>query len=567
MPGLFGIARNNNAHPFPLQVPVLMEGLLKYNANFISDKIFTDRNVSAGRCHTNIINREEQPYSKNNISIWFDGEFYNQGELKTHCGLTATTDPALLLELYQKKEFKTFLPRIDGIFSSVIYDAERQLLFLISDRYGLRHLYFSRGNGTIGWSSEIKALTAVPWFNTAIDKEALGRFTRFGYFIQDDTWFTDIKLFPPASFMIFSLADGSTKIENYWSWEQIKPFDNSIDLHSVGEEWGRLFRKAVEKRCHRDEKTGVTLSGGLDSRAILAAFPETHRPIQTATFGTHGCLDIRIAAQAAAVKKARHHVFELSPQNWLSPRLAGVWSTDGQLSILDMHGIECIPEISNIFNISLNGMGGDGIHGGSFMSSKRQQVSTSTDPYGYRGRRFIRVGTMLDEPWMHIRLPFYDNDLLELTLAMPAAIRKNSRFYRIALLAAFPEYFKSIPWQKIEMPLGMPEPVIIASWLMVRIRERLFQRLRSMGWIKKSATHNFADYATWLRNEPERAFIKQLLFTPKAIYPEYFDAAQIRKAWKDHLSGADRSSVICRYIAIEVWLQQILLKNMRPEIH
>jgi len=34
---------------------------------------------------------------------------------------------------------------------------------------------------------------------------------------------------------------------------------------------GRLFSIAVERRCSPIEKTGITLSGGLDSRAILAA--------------------------------------------------------------------------------------------------------------------------------------------------------------------------------------------------------------------------------------------------------------------------------------------------------
>ena len=217
-------------------------------------------------------------------------------------------------------------------------------------------------------------------------------------------------------------------------------------------------------------------------------------------------------------------------------------------------------------HVNLNGMGGDGIHGGSFMSLKQQQVSSTTDPYGYRGRRFIRVGTMLDEPWLHTRLPFYDNVLLELTVALPAEARKNSTFYRMALLAAFPEYFKTIPWQKIEMPISMPPPVIMASWFFVRVREQVRRHLQGFGLLKNTGSHDFADYAVWLRKELAVSFVNQLLFCPQAVFPEYYDATRVLKLWSAHLAGADNTREILRYATIELWLQQIFLKNLRPEI-
>ena len=565
MPGIFGTARCDTASPLSAQTIASMEALLRYKPFFQCDPHFSDQSVSAGRCYTGIINRERQPFSKNEIRVWFDGEFYNQSGLRKKFDVTAQTDPALLVELYQTQDLKTFLPEIDGIFSSVIYDVSRKCLLFLNDRYGLRHLYISRQVDAIAWSSELKALSVVPWFNGTTDKKAVDQYLRFGYFIEDDTWFTDVKLLPSSSFLRFSLTDGASKIETYWSWDKIKPFGSLSDIRSIGFEWGTRFRRAVEKRCRPGEKTGVTLSGGLDSRAILAAFPEEYGTVQTATFGVHGCQDMSLAARAAKVKNAHNHTFELSAQNWLMPRLPGVWGTDGQLSILDMHGIECLPEMAKIFNISLNGMGGDGIHGGSFMSARQQQVSSTKDPYGYRGRRFIRVGTILDEPWMHIRLPFYDNDLLELTLALPAEIRKNARFYRMALLAAFPEYFKTIPWQKIEIPISMPEPMIMASWYLVKVRNRLEKKLKEIGLLKNKGSHNFTDYAAWLREEPGFGFFKKVLLSPKAIYPEYVDAARVSGMWNAHCAGADFSREICRYATLEVWLQQILLKNMRPE--
>jgi asparagine synthase (glutamine-hydrolysing) len=46
-------------------------------------------------------------------------------------------------------------------------------------------------------------------------------------------------------------------------------------------------------------KLASGLSGGLDSRAILAAIPDDYKPLHTFTFGQEGCDDIKIAKRIA----------------------------------------------------------------------------------------------------------------------------------------------------------------------------------------------------------------------------------------------------------------------------
>jgi asparagine synthase (glutamine-hydrolysing) len=176
-----------------------------------------------------------------------------------------------------------------------------------------------------------------------------------------------------------------------------------------------------------------------------------------------------------------------------------------------MHGIECIQSIAEVFNINLNGLGGDGIHGGSFLTSVRQHFSTTNDPYGYRGRRYIRVGTMLDELWIHNRFPFYDNELLTFTMSLPAAMRRNSYFYRNALLLIFPDYFKSIPWQKTGLPISAPEPVIRMSILLSRIYNQLVSKSRCFGFLR-DRRHDYADYASWIRVDHQGVSLQTFYF-------------------------------------------------------
>lgn len=565
MPGIFGFAQCKNGPLNPNNITIRMQNLLHYHPNLKTEPIYGDRLVSVGHCIPDIIRKVPETFTKDGISIWIDGEFYNQPWISKQINIKSTNDHELLHELYLSHDFKSSLTMIDGIFSAVIYDRPRNTLLILCDRYGMKHVYVSSDTNSIGWTSEIKALTAIPYVSKEIDKNALEKFLHYGYFIEDDTWFGSVKLIQGASLIKFCLSTGSIERSTYWSWDKIRPVSGRIDIREAGQEWGRLFTNSVRKRVKPGERAGLTLSGGLDSRAILAAFPDDYGQVQTATFGKKNCIDIDIARKASVVKKAKHHVFELDSENWLQPRILGVWITDGQLSIRDMHGIECIQSIAEVFNINLNGLGGDGIHGGSFLTSVRQHFSTTNDPYGYRGRRYIRVGTMLDELWIHNRFPFYDNELLTFTMSLPAAMRRNSYFYRNALLLIFPDYFKSIPWQKTGLPISAPEPVIRMSILLSRIYNQLVSKSRCFGFLR-DRRHDYADYASWIRVEPSRSFFTNLLFSPEAIYPDYIEKKQVEKFWSQHEQGMDNSFFLCRYAAIEIWLRQILKNELIPQI-
>jgi hypothetical protein len=58
----------------------------------------------------------------------------------------------------------------------------------------MKHVYVSSDTNSIGWTSEIKALTAIPYVSKEIYKNALEKFLHYGYFIEDDTWFGSVKL-------------------------------------------------------------------------------------------------------------------------------------------------------------------------------------------------------------------------------------------------------------------------------------------------------------------------------------------------------------------------------------
>jgi len=197
--------------------------------------------------------------------------------------------------------------------------------------------------------------------------------------VGDETWLRGVELVPAATVITWDIASASiARKHRYWWWNEIKPLTGKIDEDLLTEELGRLFRGAVARRSSGSKTIGLTLSGGLDSRAILAAMPGG-RSLHAVTFGKKGCGDILIASRAARVKGAAHHVAEMNSANWLEQRCNGVWWTDGQFNLLHMNALAGLPLMSQLYDISLDGFLGDAVLGGSYISDREAGVVEKID--------------------------------------------------------------------------------------------------------------------------------------------------------------------------------------------
>ncbi|MDY6838800.1 MAG: asparagine synthase-related protein [Thermodesulfobacteriota bacterium] len=527
----------------------------------------------------------------NGVYIWLDGEFYNQRELARRTN-GAVSDPEILLNLYKTHPDFSFLKNIDGIYSAIIYDKIQQSVHLITDRYGLKHLYWCHRNNSLAWASEVKAFLCLPWLTLTIDEQSLSDFFRVGYLLENETWFNEVKLLPSGTVLSYQIKSKNKKQLRYWWWDNIIPLQQDLDEGDLVEELGRLFNEAVANRCKKGERVGLTLSGGLDSRAILAAMPEGTEPIHAITFGKKGCEDIRIAAVAAEVKGAEHHVCHINESNWLAPRIEGVWWTDGQLNMLHMHGIEGLEGGKKYMDITLNGFAGDVILGGSFLKNRRccdtvtkcyagqvmkvteeclhnfQEYKQLRKPDYYflqnRIRRFVHCGSKAAETHVHNPKPFYDNKLIEFIYSLPDRLRLNSHLYTKMLVGVFPDYFSSIPWQATGYPISR-DPRRVAMLLGIRkIRRRVSYLLTKGSSDKLHGSSNYTDYYRWIRSEPASSYFRQVLLSRDAIYGEYIPRERVVADLDGHLRGsADHSDMLCRYLTFEIWLQQVFMERQK----
>ena len=97
------------------------------------------------------------------------------------------------------------------------------------------------------------------------------------------------------------------------------------------------------------------------------------------------------------------------------------------------------------------------------------------------------------------------------------------------------------------------------------ISQRLVAKLRQMGVLREEHKE-FANYAAWIRLEPARSIFRKLLCSEDALYQDYIPKAEVCSAFERHLAGADQSTMLCRYLTIELWLQQVFKQRYRDGI-
>lgn len=539
-----------------------------------SDETWTDNVVYGTRLHLGLLQTPLQPVHLDGLVVWLHGEWYNRDELADRYSIGGTTDAEQLALIYTKTASFDFLAEVDGYYAAVVYDQRRSRIHLVTDRYGFRSLYFHASETLFAWSSESKGFAGLTAFDVELDTQAVQEFLSVGYLLENRSWLSQVQLVPPSGVLTYELSSGTAEIQRYWSWRKIKTQQVSYD-EAVGR-IGELLQESVNRRVGGG-RLGVPLSGGLDSRAMLAGIAEQRADVPTFTFGSPGCLDIRLAKRVSGVHRAVHNVFHITGENWMLPRVNAVWRTDASVSLLHLHGVEFTDEMRRHADVLMHGFAGDLVLGGSYLNRESldrdadqlvfRSVTGSehkivawdpwyqcgkSDPFfiNNRVRRFTSTGLRLLEDRVETRLPFFDNALIEFIYGLPDNLRYGSRIYVDALLRKYPKYYRWIPWQKTGVPISFPK--VVASG--VRLKRRVVNRLT-----RGNRTSGMTQYGNWMRERKTRALLQALLRDPSAYYPRFSDAARTAREMDQHMSGRqDHSIRICRVLTLELYCQQLL---------
>lgn len=242
---------------------------------------WVDDSVALGHRRLSIIDLDEhsnQPMISGDGSciITYNGEIYNYIEIREQLrenGVLFKTDSdtEVIIEAYKKYGIDC-LKEFNGMWSFALYDIRSKRIIFSRDRFGIKPLYILDNDDIFAFASEIKAITALLPQENIVNENSVYRYLT-GSVNEDtdeNTFYKNIKIFPPAHYMVYDLEKKEGKYYRYWEVDEEAFHKKWIaENRKPTETFKKLFESAVELRLRADVPVGACLSGGLDSSAIV----------------------------------------------------------------------------------------------------------------------------------------------------------------------------------------------------------------------------------------------------------------------------------------------------------
>jgi hypothetical protein len=335
-----------------------------------------------------------------------------------------------------------------------------------------------------------------------------------------------------------------------------------------------LLRAAIAANFQAGSQPVIPLSGGLDSRAILAGLLQhvEARNIQTYTFGTPGTYDFEIGRLVAARVGTRHESFDLTQYRYdqaeledISRRVRGrtvlfhhapVWQVDRMYAGCEIwSGFLGDPLAGS--HLQAQASATVPIARARFIERNRYVKSIDLTPPGLDLGGFVDFAPVctpdqltLDEQIdfavrqtgfvaPHVlmrgftyRLPFLYPPWVDFMLSVDNRYRRGQSLYKDILVRAFPDVFSLATKTNRGLPLGAARASVNARKLVDRAR-------RGLGML--SRTLNYLDFDRQIRQKPDlRQVIESNVrdFAGRGLV----DWTDVTGILESHMSGKARHS-------------------------
>jgi asparagine synthase (glutamine-hydrolysing) len=241
--------------------------------------------VGLGHVRLSIVDLSEnghQPMSyMGRYWITYNGEIYNYIEIRRILQnkgyiFKSHTDTEVILASYAEWGDKC-LEHFNGMFAFVLFDSDKNELFIARDRFGVKPLYYwSNSERQIAFASEIKQFSALKGWVPVLNGQRA--YDYLNWSLTDhtaETLFESVYQLRPGQALKLSIE----KVNQYlkagvqlpvYDWYDLKPMEYEGSMEQAASSFFDLFRDSVSLRLNADVPVGSCLSGGLDSSSIVA---------------------------------------------------------------------------------------------------------------------------------------------------------------------------------------------------------------------------------------------------------------------------------------------------------
>lgn len=247
------------------------------------------------------------------VAIALDGDVFNIAEIQSLVPETSPSPLHTLLSFYLTRGSE-FLEYLRGEYALALWDGRHETLYLATDRFRTRPLFYYHSDKQFVFGSRMKAILASPFpIPMTIEPRSIIDVMAFSAITTPRTIFREVKKLPPGH--VLSYCRGNTVVRSYWDINYLDPLD--WDEPELARDLRRRLAEAITVRLDRDSgfgPIGTFLSGGVDSTTVTCLLRHLAKdPVKSFSIGFaeerfNEINYARIAAHAAEVEHYEYFV-------------------------------------------------------------------------------------------------------------------------------------------------------------------------------------------------------------------------------------------------------------------
>ena len=480
--------------------------------------------------------------------------------------------------VHQAEEDPRFPIGLNGQFQGLLADRARKTLTLFNDRYGMRRLYYHEAADAFYFAAEAKALLIVRPELRVIDEQSLGELIACGCTLEDRTIFKGVHVLPCASAWVFErgVLQRRGRYFDRREWESQSIMDSGPYYEKVRETFGHNLPLFFSN----PGQIGLSLTGGLDTRMILAWQKPEPQSLPCYTFGgsLQECRDVRIARRVASLCGQSHQVIPVG-EAFLAkfPEYAerAVYLSDGCGGVQHAADLYVNQLVRQVAPIRMSGNAGDQVlrhktvfrpsapAAGLFTPEFHAHVAACGETYAHSMQgHALTVATTQQTAWhfhglmavelsqVTLRTPYIDNDLIQILYRAPHSTL-TSNDLRVQLIEDGDPKLRRIRsdlgfagtggklageasqlihrlTMRAEYALEHGDP----RWL-TRLDSTLLGRVLEKNFV---GLHKFAHFGLWYR-QSLAGYIRDMLLDSRTLSRPYLNRGAVEAMVKQHLSG------------------------------
>ena len=500
-----------------------------------------------------------------NVVMAFSGEHFSHGAgANGNGGPPAAKGTARELVRLYESHGERFVEELNGFFSGVIVDLRRKVIFLFNDRFGVGRVYVHEGPDSLVFASEAKAVLSVRPDTRALDPHGVGQYLGLGAVFNNRTLFANVSLLPAGSCWNVARPSAIERKQYFHpaSWAAQPHLEPKAFYAALRETMGKVLPSYFKASA----PVGLSLTGGLDTRIVMAGIPPGggRMPAYTYAGVYRDCFDVQVAREVAEACGQTHQVLGLNEDFFRDFGVHAertVWLTDGSLDLCGTHEVYFSRQARQLSPVRLTGNYGSEV----LRSVSTFKFDPPSDVLFDRGmapytseaeRTFAEVraehpvtfSAFKEVPWnlfgrlaaaqsqLTLRSPYMDNEVVRLMYQAPPNTREtnetslrliadlNPRLARIgtdmgyggvspAPVARVRQLYRYLLFKaEWYYNAGMPQWVArYEQMLPLRAFEPLFL-----------GRHKIEHYRLWLRNQA-KSYVSDLLADPKSASRPYLN--------------------------------------------